>query len=844
MTTIPSPPRGLAVAGSVAVLVLLAASALLGPGARAAESASDPELAWLAEKAIFFEAHPELMATPGSGWKPYNRIKWFLEQRLVDGQLPPQSARWEAWQRKRALERDMAVPRASWFSLGPANLSGRVLDLEFDPGDPNIVYVGAAGGGLWKSTDNGSSWVTTTDELPSLSVSGIAVYPLDPSIVVIATGYGTNNSYRFDGVGILKSTDGGVTFQETGFSVGITAGFHALNANPITGTLLAGSRDGLWRSDDAGDTWTEVRTGDDYYDVQWKPGDASRVYTVKGDGSSGNNVKVSTDDGLTWAKAGTGQPPSFTIGKSKVAVSPSSPSTVYAVFGSIDGSGTTGVYRSTDDGGTWTAQNTDSGLLGGQTWFTMSLVVDPDDPNTVMTGGVPLMRSLDGGQTFSQVGGGFVHVDHHIAVYEPGSSSTLWVGTDGGVWKSTNDGSSWIDKNPGLVTYQFYDVCVAQSDPLQLLGGTQDQGTDKWTGTTTWTEGLGGDGMVCNVNPNNANVVYAERQNGNHYKSTNGGTSWSQINGGLTGSGLWVTPVDEDQNLANHLYTSTGDGIFRTTNGGGLWEQVATHSAKWISISPVDGNVVWTVQGGTKLSTDDGGSWQDAAPFGLTTGSTTRVLAHPTDVSSALVTFSGYGEGLSHVVLTTDLGASWTDVTGDFVSQPVNCIAVDPLATDHWFIGTDVGVWATTDGGAHWGPYEAGFPNTIVHDLEIQVSARKLVAGTFGRGAWEVDIVPPLSTDADVRVAAAPPNLMLDPPFPNPARDRAVLRFAAKSGGPVSLDVYDVRGRLVSRVAALDRGDGIIRAASWLPGEVPSGVYFAVLTAGDESRTRKIVVAK
>jgi hypothetical protein len=137
-----------------------------------------------------------------------------------------------------------------------------------------------------------------------------------------------------------------------------------------------------------------------------------------------------------------------------------------------------------------------------------------------------------------------------------------------------------------------------------------------------------------------------------------------------------------------------------------------------------------------------------------------------------------------------------------------------------------------------------GFPNTIVHDLEIQLSARKLVAGTFGRGAWEVDITPPLSTDVGAQVAGGALNLMLDPPFPNPARDRAVLRFAARSDAPVTLSVYDVQGRQISRVASFTRGDGIIRTATWLPDQVPSGVYFAVLTAGEESTTRKIVIAR
>jgi hypothetical protein len=271
---------------------------------------------------------------------------------------------------------------------------------------------------------------------------------------------------------------------------------------------------------------------------------------------------------------------------------------------------------------------------------------------------------------------------------------------------------------------------------------------------------------------------------------------------------------------------------------------VASHNAVWIDISPVDGDIVWTVSGGApKYTTDDGGTWFDAAAYGFLTGGETKVLAHPLDANTAFVTFSGYGEGIAHVAMTTDLGASWTDVTGDFPSQPVNAIAVNPSHPTQWFIGTDVGVWGSITGGQHWGPYEVGLPNAVVLDLEIKDSLQKLVAGTHGRGAWEVDITPPISTSATLAEGQGPIHLMLDPPWPNPVGDRTLLRFAAKHDGRVTLKIYDVQGRLVSDLWEAN-GDGVIRTTPWFPENAPSGVYFAVLAAGEDRKSQKLIVRR
>jgi len=800
---------------------------------------------WLAEMAAYYEAHPELKELPGSGWKPYNRIRWEHGVTVVDGVRPEPGARWKAWlDAKARFPEGAPAPRAAWFQLGPENLSGRILALAFHPTDPNIVYAGAAGGGVWRTTDEGATWTPLGDDLPTPSVSGVAVSMTSPNIVVIATGELPGGIVDgIAGVGILRSTDGGDTWNPTSLSYPLVQdhGFHLVEAGP-NGTFLAGAVDGIWRSSDDGQTWDQVRNDGDFFDIKWKPGSPNTAYCVKGNGSSGNRVKISLDDGLTWSNVGTGQPPSFTVGKSKIAVTAGDPEYIYALYTNQQGDDTTGLYRSTDGGATWSARNTTTNVGGAQGWYNLSLAADPNNPERVIAGGVQLYRSNDGGVTLSNVGGG-VHVDHHDARYQPGSPDHVWVGCDGGVWESTNDGASgsWSDKNQGLVTYQFYDICVAQSDPNKMAGGTQDNGTDIRLGSNIWLQGLGGDGMVCNIDPTDPEIIYAESQFGNLRKSTNCGSNWFNIN--PPGQGLWVSPVDIDRNDPRHLYmckSASPGGTYRTTDGGSSWTQVNTVGPRSISISQANGAVVWGLNATAVYTTDDGGSWSNSNPFGFATGGALRIFAHPTIPGGALVSFAGYAEDQAKVAYTSDFGATWSNVTGDLPAIPVRGLAIDPQNPDHWYLGTDLAVWVSTNGGTNWTPHATGIPQAVVWDIEIHDSARKIVAGTHGRGAWEADLV---NVGTGAPEVARSLEMMLDPPAPNPVRGReVVLRWASKRPGAVTLDVYDVAGRLVDRVDERTAGDGIIRHTSWVLDSVPAGVYFAVLESGGERLSRKIVV--
>jgi hypothetical protein len=268
--------------------------------------------------------------------------------------------------------------------------------------------------------------------------------------------------------------------------------------------------------------------------------------------------------------------------------------------------------------------------------------------------------------------------------------------------------------------------------------------------------------------------------------------------------------------------------------------------ANSISISPANGNIVWTMNiSSARVSTDDGVTWTTATAF-PPVGNGTRVLAHPTDANTVFATFSGYTVSNAHVLRSTDLGVTWEDVSGDFPAQPVNAIAVDPTDPTHWFIGTDVGVWFSINGGLNWLPLDdGGLANAVIADLEIQNSGRKLRAGTHGRGMWEIDISQiGGGTDVPGSPISGPSHLLFDAPRPNPLADGTVLRYAARRPGEqVSLSIYDAQGRLVTRLAD-HSADGFIRQVHWSTQGVANGVYFARLVSGAEEKSQKLVVVK
>ena len=687
---------------------------------------------------------------PGSGVKPFRRLEWYLQSRLLPDGSFPVGALWNAFVDKLAAGNlsPSGLQTANWTSIGPANIAGRMLDIAFDPNNASIIWAGAADGGIWKSTSGGSSWSPAEDQLPTLAVGCIATHPTNSNILYIGTGEGSFNGDAILGVGVLKSTNGGSTWSQTGLSWQLSQG-QAVNRMVINpsdpNVLVAAARAGAYRTSDGGTTWTRTLGSSgtwDAKDIVMDPSNTNNLYVALGYpwGNSNNGVYKSTDNGMSWTKLTNGLPTSTSMGRISLGISRSNSSTLYAGIANTIANGSTllGIYRTTDGGDTWTLQSSSPNHYNGQGWYNNVIAVDPLNASTVYSGGTPLYKSTNDGVSWTAITGS-VHVDFHAIAFNAG---TLYVGCDGGIWKSTNGGSSWSDLNAGLVTMQFYKMGSDFNNSNKAMGGTQDQGTNEYSGSQTWTKRLGGDGGEVVYDYSNSNIAYGEYQNGYHLKTVNGGSSWSAINNGVP-SGPWVTPFTMNPVDHNVLYTIGSGDLYTTSNGGTNWSLLfnATESFSTdIQVAPSDAQVIYACgYNAIYQSTNSGTSFSKISST-LPASSITAMAVHPTQSSALFVTNGGWS-ATSHVFKTVDGGGSWQNVTNNLPNVPCNSIVIDPSNPSIVYVGTDLGVYASTDGGTSWNDWSDGLPNVHIDELDIQKTARVIRAATHGRGMFQANMI-------------------------------------------------------------------------------------------------------
>lgn len=731
-----------------------------------------------------------------------------------------------------------------WRSLGPENIAGSASAIAFDPGPRGDIYVGAGGGGIWRSRDNGHSWAPLGDELPTLALSAIGIARDDPKTIIVGTGDAVLGNDWIHGVGILRSSNRGKSWQRTSVemdSYSVRNGYHAIEVNAVTGVILAAGVTTLLRSVDDGATWAEVAPAGNWTDVKWRPGSADTAYAVMEFGG----VYMSGDGGLTYRRLEGGSPAGSAVAaQSKIAICAGDPSYVYVVTGETAVPyAPSRAYRSTDAGATWSLRADQDNLYLADRYRAV-LAVNPLDPNDVIAGGFRLYRSRDGGVTWTDPRGASPH-DMNAIAFRPGSASEVWLASEEGVFISSDGGDTWAPRNQGLVTVELYHVCSAGGSGSLAYAGTQYNGTLRYVGSPEWQftggdgEGPLLDGMICNCDPRDPQHVYGETQYGGHFVSRDGLRSTTRIMRGLYGWGRFVTPVDMDPADAERLVTATEAGIFRTVDGGATWSRVGDgDDIVSISISPVVGRWIWALErsaGLVRRSTDGGTTWSafQAAPYEGIGGA--AILADPRDTLAALCTFIRHPLHPPLVLHTVDGGSTWRDATANLRGHSVHAIAVDPSRPGAWYVGTEAGVWGTQDSGASWFRFGRGLPNAAVQDVEVLDEARVLRVATYGRGLWEVDLprVPALA-----RAAAG--GLLLETAA---ERGAVSFRYGGTAGGGLRLRVYDVQGRLISQVAVTS-GNGAVRTATWDSRSAAAGVYFAALEARAERLVRKVVVIR
>lgn len=703
----------------------------------------------------------------GKGYKQFKRWAAYMEPRVYpsgDMKLPSKSyemfKEWELEHPEEALTNK--APGSVWTSLGPVGApnyggAGRLNFLRFDPTNTNTLYVGAPDGGLWKSTNGGTSWTTNTDQLTVIGCSDIAIDPTNTQIMFLATGDGeAGDSYS---TGVLKSTDGGATWNTTGLNWTVSQGrqISKLLMNPSNSAILiAATSNGIYRTTDSGATWTQVQNSASFKDMEFKPGDPNTMYAV------GSSLYKSTNNGATWTQITSGLPTTG-VERMSLAVTAANSAYVYILAGRSSDQGLLGVYRSTDSGATFSTVkgptspnllgwNSSGGDSGGQAFYDLTIAASPTNANTVIVGGVNLWKSTDGGTSWAIIGqwsgsgAPYVHADQHDIVFLPGSSTTFFCANDGGLYKTTNTGSTWVDLSNNLEIAQQYRLGLSATTEGTLVAGHQDNGTTKLSGGS-WSEIYGGDGMDCFIDRTNNSIIYSSYANGDYSRSTNGGSNWSSINSGLP-SGDWVSAWHQDPISATTVYAGGRAALYKTTNSGSSWTALGTPSGSGnvieFAIAPSNNSIIYAVKyNAVSKSTNSGSSWTNITGSLPTSSYLTNICVHNTDPNIIWVTYSGYS-ATTKVYKSTNGGSTWTNISTGLPNVPCNTIVFqNGGANDPVYVGTDIGVYYKDNSAGTWVSYFDGLPRVSVRDLEIFYPTGKIRAATFGRGTWQNDLMSP-----------------------------------------------------------------------------------------------------
>lgn len=656
-----------------------------------------------------------------------------------------------------------SVMSATWVAVGPIGAptgsvfglprkAGRDNFVTFHPTNPSIIFVGAAGGGLWQTTNGGTSWTTNTDDLPVVACSDLAIDPTNTNIMYLATGGGNDllSAYPVPSDGVYKTTDGGVTWVPSGlgFTLNQNRVVHKVVLDPTNSQIVfAATNVGIFRSTNAGTTWSTVASFN-CWDLKFHPTNPTILY------ASGTAFYRSTNSGTSFTIVSSGVPTSGS-NRMNIAVTPTNPSAVYVLASRSSDSQFLGVYRSANDGVNFTTASTTPNIIGnscggtstgqGQGWYDLSIAASPINPNEIVVGGVNVWRSFDGGTNWTMIGcwnspNPYIHADIHELQYT--STGTLYSANDGGIF--TYNGSQWVDITAQRNIAQIYKIGLSSLTPNKWITGHQDNGTNIKTGAN-YVASLSGDGMDCFIDKTNDLYMFGEQFNGSLNRSTNGGVSWTPITTGITGAGGWVTPWKQDPISPNTLYAGFSQ-LFRSTNYGSNWTQVGTTGGGGtiveFAVAPSNNQVIYVLYNGAIRKTTNGGTTWTNATNGVTGGSLTFITIDPTDPNTAWVTVSGYTAG-SKVFQTVDGGATWMNISSNLPNLPANCSVYEPGSNDRIYIGMDVGIYYKDNSSTNWTLYNTGLPNAAIMDMEMSPAAPgKIFAATYGRGVYEASVIP------------------------------------------------------------------------------------------------------
>ena len=756
--------------------------------------------------------------------------------------------------------------------MGPLNTGGRITDIAIHPSNTDIIYAGAASGGIFKSTDQGDSWEPIFDNALSLSIGDLDIATSDPNTIYVGTGESNagGGSLAYDGVGIYKTNDGGQNWTHLGLTDIGSVGKVAVDPQNPNRAFVAAMGDlfgnnperGVFRTQDGGASWEQVLHVTDStgaVDLAIHPTQPDTIYAAlwqrvrqphrRSYGGPTSGIYRSFDGGTTWTPLTSGLP-SQDKGRIGLSISPSHPNQVFASITDIAGL-LINVYKSTNNGDTWAPIGKAGTSPTPYMWWFGRIFVHPKNPDTIFLSNLDVERTANGGQFWTGISAN-VHVDQHSMYIDPNNPDFIVIGNDGGVYITYNGGLNWAHKNTLPIT-QFYTCEIDNFEPERLYGGTQDNGTIRTlTGNLDdWQRILGGDGFVCLVNPINHNYVYAESQYGGLARSVNGGQTFT---GATTGIGFgdpknWNMPVIFDPSDPSILYLGT-DKVYKSTNRAESWFPISPD----LTDAPPNTNIVFgtlTTLAASAVNTDiiyagsdDGKVWNTTnggANWNLLSDNlpnrwVTRVATDPIDVNTAYVTFSGYRyyEYLPHVFKTEDNGTTWIDISGDLPEVPVNDILINPDDNNKLYLATDVGVFISYNGGDNWETLGQDLPNVPVTDLCGYWSGQFIIAATYGRSMHKIDI---LETDIDQPEI---PDFTAKA-FPNPFIDQVNISLDLEQDAQVEINIYHSNGQLVKKQFAGNLSGGQHHFKFRNP-SLPAGIYICQILV--DGRKENLILNK
>ncbi|NSW80513.1 MAG: Ig-like domain repeat protein [Chthonomonadetes bacterium] len=690
--------------------------------------------------------------------KPWKRLEWFYSRRAFPNNDVPPGAWLRAYEQAQQLSvyqgEGLSGQALSWEFFGPdstnQNWLARVNAIAIHPTDPNTIYIGVSKGGVWKSTNRGSTWTNLTDFLAAQYVGCLTIDPADPNTIYLGTGEEYYAGNTLGGVGIYKSTDGGSSWTLIGSSTFSGQRINEIVIDPNNRNKWIISTDaGIYVTTNGGSSFSRTLTGVASA-LRMHPTNPNILWAALGDiwGSSSNGVYVSTNGGSTWTRYNA-LPLGTSVGRVELDVCRSNPNVIYVVFGQtlFSGARIHSVWKTTSGGSGWT-QLTNAPAGSGQSWYDLVMRVDPNDPNIAYVGEVELYRTTDGGNTWTKINGSGLstaHVDQHALEFDPTDPSKIFIGCDGGLFYSANRGTNRTALNTGRGTMEFYAFDVHPTNANRLVAGSQDNGTQVRSTSNNYAITLGGDGFWAAYKRNDPNTVLGEVYYAIVYRSTNGGSSWSAVfNGSSDPRSPWSAPLVNDLNNSSTFYVGT-IYVYGSTNSGVSWSRISgdltrgSGTLSVIAIAPSNSNVIYTGSddGAVYVSTDGGSTWT-ARYSGLPTRSVGGIAVHPSSPGTVYVGLQGFGSG--HVYKSTNYGASWTNISGNLPDTPVNFLIVNPVAPTMLIAATDTGVFVTTDEGANWAKLGTGLPSTPCLHLRANATTGYLYVGTYGRGIWRMPL--------------------------------------------------------------------------------------------------------